>query len=219
LRAARRTLCLGVVPFEPELYPWISLAAIAWGLLDCFFGYRVFKVTVALVGALAGGLLAQAAVLALGFDSTVELAALFVGALGGAALAFLLYLAAVFVAGFGFGATLAVLLLAHFNHMVALLVAIVTGVIGGVAAVKLQKVLIVLATALLGSFRALVAVTYFTAGLDWVYYYRQPQQFPALIDGNGWMFPAILVLAAVGAMAQFELGRDGGGKGDAKKKK
>jgi hypothetical protein len=62
-------------------------------------------------------------------------------------------------------------------------------------------------------------VTYFTAGLDWVYYYRQPQQFPALIDGNGWMFPAILVLAAVGAMAQFELGRDGGGKGDAKKKK
>jgi len=207
------------VPFEPELYPWISLAAIAWGLLDCFFGYRVFKVTVALVGALAGGLLAQAAVLALGFDSTVELAALFVGALGGAALAFLLYLAAVFVAGFGFGATLAVLLLAHFNHMVALLVAIVTGVIGGVAAVKLQKVLIVLATALLGSFRALVAVTYFTAGLDWVYYYRQPQQFPALIDGNGWMFPAILVLAAVGAMAQFELGRDGGGKGDAKKKK
>ncbi len=219
MRAARRTLCLGVVPFEPELYPWISLAAIAWGLLDCFFGYRVFKVTVALVGALAGGLLAQAAVLALGFDSTVELAALFVGALGGAALAFLLYLAAVFVAGFGFGATLAVLLLAHFNHMVALLVAIVTGVIGGVAAVKLQKVLIVLATALLGSFRALVAVTYFTAGLDWVYYYRQPQQFPALIDGNGWMFPAILVLAAVGAMAQFELGRDGGGKGDAKKKK
>lgn len=219
MRAARRTLCLGVVPFEPELYPWISLAAIAWGLLDCFFGYRVFKVTVALVGALAGGLLAQAAVLALGFDSTVELAALFVGALGGAALAFLLYLAAVFVAGFGFGATLAVLLLAHFNHMVALLVAIVTGVIGGVAAVKLQKVLIVLATALLGSFRALVAVTYFTAGLDWVYYYRQPQQFPALIDGNGWMFPAILVLAAVGAMAQFELGRADGGKGDTKKKK
>jgi len=38
------------VQFDPELYPWFSVAAIAWGVLDCFFGYKVFKITLALVG-------------------------------------------------------------------------------------------------------------------------------------------------------------------------
>ena len=204
---------------EPELYPWLSIAALAWGVLDCFFGYRVFKLTIALLGAVIGALLGQAGALALGLDSTGELAGMLLGALGGAGLAFLLYLAAVFMAGFGFGATLAVLLLAHFNHMVALLAAIVAGLVGGFAAVKLQKALLVLATALLGSFRAIVALTFFTAGLDWMYYYRQPQQIPALIDGNAWMFPAILVLAAIGAMVQFEVGTSGGDNGKAKGKK
>lgn len=203
--------------FDAELYPWISVAALAWGLLDCFFGYRIFKITIALLGAVVGALLGQAGAVAVGWDANGEVVALLVGALGGAGLAFLLYLAAVFVAGFGFGATLAILLLSHFNHMVALLAALVAGLVGGFAAVKLQKVLIVLATALMGSFRAVVALTFFTAGLDWLYYYRQPDQIPALIDHNAWMLPAILVLAALGALAQFELA--GGAETGGKKKK
>lgn len=194
------------MPFEPELYPWISVAALFWGLLDCFFGYRIFKVTVALVGAIAGALLGQMAAVAAGLGSAGELAGVFVGALVGAGLAFLLYLGAVFIAGFGLGATLAILLLSRLNHMVALLAACVVGVVGGVAALKLQKVVIVLATAVLGAFRALLALSFFTSQLDWIYYYRQPQQIPALIDNNPWMFPSILALAAVGAIAQFELG-------------
>lgn len=201
---------------DPELYPWISVAALAWGLVDCFFGYKIFKATIAVLGAVAGALLGQMAATAAGLGASGELAGVFVGALFGAGLAFLLYFAAVFAAGFGLGATLAILLLAHFDHMVALLASLVTGLVGGFAAVKLQKVVIILATALLGSFRALLALTYFTAQIDWFFYYRQPQQIPALIDNNAWMFPAILVLAAVGAIAQFELG---GGKGGGKKKK
>lgn len=203
---------------DPELYPWITVAALVWGLLDCFFGYKVFKVTVALLGAVAGALLGHAGAAAAGLGSGAELAGVFLGALFGAGLAFLLYLAAVFLAGFGFGATLTILLLAHFNHMVALLAAVVVGVIGGIAAVKLQRVVIVLATALLGSFRALLALTYFTSQIDWIFYLRQPQQIPALIDNNSWMFPAILLLAAVGAMAQFGGGDGGGAKAKAGKK-
>ena len=204
------------MPIDPELYPWISVGALAWGLIDCFFGYKVFKVTIALLGAVAGALLGQLGAEAAGLGGHAELTGIFVGALAGAGLAFLLYFAAVFAAGFGLGATLAILLLAHFDQMVALLASLVSGLVGGFAAVKLQKVVIILATALLGSFRALLALTYFTAQIDWFFYYRQPQQIPALIDNNAWMFPAILVLAAVGAIAQFELG---GGKGGEKKKK
>lgn len=202
---------------DADLYPWFSVAAILWGLLDCFFGYRVFKLTIALLGAVAGALLAQAGAQAAGLGHGGELAALLVGALLGAGLAFLAYIAAVFVAGFGFGATLAMLLLAHFHHMVALLGALVVGVIGGIAAVKLQRVVIILATSLMGAFRAILALMYFTNQLDWLYYFRVPKEFPAVIEANAWVLPSVLVLAAVGAIAQFEIG--GGKSGGGAKKK
>lgn len=188
-----------------QLYVWMSVAAIAWGLLDCFFGYRVFKITLAVVGGLLGLLLGQAASIALGLGSGAEVIVMIVGGILGASVAFLLYKGAVFVAGFGFGATLGVLLLTHYNDMVALMSGVVLGIVGGFLAVKLQRVLIILSTALLGSFRTILAITYFTGKVDWIYYYQQPQQMPALIDNNAWMLPSVLGLAVVGAIAQFEM--------------
>jgi hypothetical protein len=195
----------GVHP-SGELYPWISVGAIAWGFLDCFFGYRVFKVTLTILGGLLGMVFGQMAGAALGFGHGGEIGGMVIGGLLGAGLAFLLYVAAVFVAGFGFGATLGVLVLTHFNHMVALLSGCVIGIIGGFLAVKLQQVLIMLSTALLGSFRVVLAFSFFTSRIDWIYYFQKPQQIPALVDYNAWMFPAILALAVVGVIAQFELG-------------
>ena len=188
-----------------QLYVWMSVGAIAWGLLDCFFGYRVFKITLAVVGGLLGLLLAQAASTALRFGPGTEVIVMIVGGLLGASVAFLLYKGAVFVAGFGFGATLGVLLLTHYNDMVALMSGVVLGIVGGFLAVKLQRVLIILSTALLGSFRTILAIAYFTGKVDWIYYYQQPQQMPALIDNNAWMLPSVLGLAVVGAIAQFEM--------------
>ncbi len=194
------------MPDLAELYPWISAGAITWGMLDCFFGYRIFKITLTVVGGLLGLAAGQAAALSLGFGPGVEIAAMIIGAVLGAALAFLLYIAAVFVAGFGFGATLGILLLANYQHTVALLTGVVLGIIGGFLAVKVQRILIILSTALLGSFRSILALSYFTSQIDWLFYFKQPDQMPALIDGNGWMFPSILALAAVGVIAQLELG-------------
>ena len=195
-----------------ELYPWISAGALAWGVLDGFLGYRIFKVTLTVFGGLIGVIFGQAAGAALGLGAAGEIGGLIVGGLLGAGLAFLLYVAAVFVAGFLFGAALGILLLANFNHMVALLSGGVIGVIGGFLAVKLQRVLIMLSTALLGSFRAMLALSYFTSRMDWLYYFQHPEQMPALIDNNAWMFPSILTLAAVGVIAQFELGGKAAGK-------
>lgn len=203
---------------DAELYPWISVAVIAWGLLDCFFGYRVFKVTLALLGGLLGAGLCHAAGQALGFGPMGLTIALITGGVLGALLAFLLYIAAVFVAGFGFGTTLGILLLANFHPMVALLSGCVLGVIGGFLAVKVQRILIVLSTALLGAFRAMLALGYFTSQLDWLYYFRQPAQLPALIDNNAWMLPSILGLAVVGVIAQLEIGGGSGGKKKSKGK-
>lgn len=204
---------------DADLYPWISVAAIAWGLLDCFFGYRVFKVTLALLGGLLGAALGLALGAAMGLGPLGLTIALIAGAVLGAVLAFLLYLGAVFIAGFGFGATLGILLLANFHHMVALLSGCVLGIVGGFLAVKIQRVLIILSTALLGAFRAVLALAYFTSQIDWLYYFRQPAQMPALVDSNAWMLPAILALATIGVFAQLELGGSGGGSGGKKKTK
>src|SRR5882757_9740504 len=104
-----------------ELYPWISAGVIAWGLLDCFFGFRLFKVMLAVGGALTGIVLGRIAGAALDMGNAGEIGGMVVGGLLGAGLAYLLYVAAVFVTGFLFGLTLGVLLLSHFNQMVALL--------------------------------------------------------------------------------------------------
>ncbi|WP_438481111.1 TM7S3/TM198-like domain-containing protein [Oleiharenicola lentus] len=202
---------------SPELYPWITVAAIVWGLLDIFFGYKVFKITLAVFGGLVGGVLGQTAGVALGYGLTGQIIGFVFGGLIGAGLAWLLYLAAVFLAGFGFGATLAVLLLAHFNHMAAMLGGCVLGIIGGFVALKMQQVLIVLSTSLIGAFRVVVALAYFTSKIDWFWYFQNPQNLPALIDNNTWMFPAILVLAVIGAVAQFGLGGSSGEKKKAQK--
>jgi hypothetical protein len=194
---------------DAELYPWISVAAITWGLLDCFFGYRVFKITLALLGGLLGAGAAHFAATALGLGPAGQTVALVAGGILGAGLAFLLYIGAVFVAGFGFGATLGILLLANFHQMVALLSGCVLGIVGGFLAVKIQRVLIMLSTGLLGAFRAVLALAYFTSRVDWLYYFRQPDQLPALIEANSWLLPAILALAVVGVLAQFELGGSG----------
>lgn len=205
-----------VVQHSAEIYPWLSAAAIAWGLLDCFFGYRIFRVTLVVLGGCAGALFGQAAGVALNLGTAGAVGGAIAGALLGAGLAFLLYIVAVFLTGFCFGATLGILLLAQLHQTVALLAGGLLGVIGGFAAVKLQRVLIVLSTALLGAFRAVMALGYFTGQLDWLFYFQQPDQIPALITSKPWMFPSILVLAAVGVMAQFEFGVRGGDKANKK---
>lgn len=202
----------------PDLYPWVSATAIAWGVLDCFFGYRIFKVTIAVLGGLAGVLLGHAAGIALQLNDGGTIAAVVVGGIIGAGIAFLLYLAAVFLAGVGFGLTLGVLLLSSWNHTAAVIGGCVLGLVAGFVALKLQRPLITLSTALLGAFRAVLGLTYFTHQLDWIFYYRQPVQIPALFDSHPWMYPAILILAAVGTIIQLGPGRDGSAKPKAKEK-
>ena len=199
--------------FDPELYPWFSVGLIAWGLLDCFLGYRVFKVTVALWGVVLGAILGYAAASAMGLMLVGQIVGLVLGAALGGWLAFMLFLGAVFVAGLLFGLTLGVLLFSNYNPNMALVVGCGLGLVGGFVAVKLQKVLLILSTSLVGAFRALLGLMYFTSHTDWNFYlFQQPRQIPALIDQTAWLLPATLILTAAGALAQFEFKGDDGAK-------
>ncbi len=204
------------VPHSTELYPWISAATLAWGLLDCFFGYRIFRMTFMVLGGLAGALFGQAAGMAMGLGAAGEIGGSIVGALGGAALTLLLFLGAVFLAGFAFGGALGGLLLAGFGQMIALPGGCLLGIMGGIAALKLQRLLLTLSTALLGAVRATLALYYFTSQLDWLYYLQHPEQLAALKESRPWILPCILALATVGAVAQF--GIVGGGPARTKEK-
>jgi hypothetical protein len=194
------------VATNSELYPWLTVAVLAWGLLDCFFGYRIFKLTIVVLGGCAGAIFGHAAGIALEAGSAGEIGGLIVGVLLGAGLAFFLYLAGVALVGFLFGLTLGILLLANWHHMVALFGGCAIGIVAGYLAVKLQRVVLILATALLGAFRALVAGAFFVTKVDWYFYLQQPGQIPALVDNTPWLMPATLGLAAIGALAQFEIG-------------
>jgi len=188
---------------------------IAWGLLDCFVGYRVFKVTVTIMGALTGVYLGFLASVPMGLNGAWQIVAVVVGALLGGGLAFFLYLASVFIAGLLFGLAIGVLLFANYSHSLALIAGFGLGLVGGFVAVKVQKILLILYTALLGALRALLALMFFTEQLDWAFYlFQKPQQIPALIDNKAWLLPATVVLAAAGVFTQLGIDHKSAGKKD-----
>lgn len=186
---------------------------IAWGLLDCFFGYRIFKLTVTLWGIVLGAFAGYVVAFAMGLAPVGYIIGIILGAALVGWLAFMMYLAAVFLAGLFFGVTLGILLLANYDQNVALAAGIVLGLIGGFVAVKFQRLLIIFSTSLLGAFRVLLALMFFTNRTDWNFYlFQQPQQIPALIDSHSWLMPATVLVATAGTLVQLDLKGDAAGK-------
>jgi hypothetical protein len=192
------------VRVDPELYPWLSAFFLIWGLLDCFFGYRIFRITIIFWGAVLGGFLGIAASGALESNPAAIWIGLGVGALVGGALAFFLYLVMVFLAGLSFGIMTGVVLLQEQAAWIAWGSGLALGLLCGWLALKLQRVALILITALAGALRAVVAAMYFTHQIDWNYYLTQhPEQLPALWDAHPWLAPVVIGVATLGALAQF----------------
>jgi hypothetical protein len=134
------------------------------GAVQCFFGYRIFKVILALVGFVLGAGLAGFAGFALSQNQAVALLAGLVGGLIGAALLVALYFVGVFLIGAWLGVLLgAVLCIAAQSEPVPVIL-LILGIIGGVIAVVLQKVIIILATSFGGSWSIVTGIAYFTTG-------------------------------------------------------
>jgi hypothetical protein len=175
-----------------------------WGLVDCFFGYRIFRFAVALLGALVGGLLFSGAVTQwFAGNEPLYWIALAVGAVLGAVLSFLFYLVGVFLAGFSLGYVVAVGLVPFTGPAVTLLAGAVAGAATGLLALLLQRFLISASTALGGAFRVALAVAFFAQGLDWQIYLRSPDQIPALLVGRWWVTVLMFGLGLFGLLVQL----------------
>jgi hypothetical protein len=178
----------------------VALAAIAIGLLQCFAGYRIFRVVLGITGFVLGAVLAGYLIFTW-TDS--QLFAVIAGVIGGLIGAFLLgglYIIGFFVLGAIFGgvATSALFSLAGSTAPVWLVV--VLALVCGILAVVLQKLMIVIATAFGGSWWAMSGIASLTGAIEM----QQLKLAPLGLQeaGTGWLV-AWLVLGIAGMIVQY----------------
>ena len=119
------------------------------GLLACFAGYRIFRVVLGIYGFILGALFASNVV---GEQRVlVMLAAAIGGGLVGALVLIAAYFIGVALIGAGLGAALANLLSAAIGREPHILVVVVLAIVGALLALKLQRYVIIIATAFGGA--------------------------------------------------------------------
>jgi hypothetical protein len=189
----------------------VALIYIGFGLLNCFFGYRLFRILLAVygfvLGALAGVIVASS--LAAGQTLWLIVGAI-AGGIIGAVLMIVLFFVGVFVIGALAGALLAsaigTVIGVHMPTVVVIIVAIVVGIIALIA----QRVVLILATAFGGAWAAVAGgVMLFTgqslAGLGIV---AGPVTWEGARAGMLVVLIVWLVLGIAGTVVQFRITRE-----------
>jgi hypothetical protein len=162
-----------------EAYRQIAICASAvMGLLNCFFGYKLFKLMLALAGFAVGGFMAAAVAQQLTEGQTwMILAAAVGGGVVGAAAFYVLHLLCVFLLGAGAGYGLTVLGFALAGHTPHYVVVVLGAAVGGVVALLLRKPVIIIVTALSGAWAVASGALYFLG-------YGLTQEQVALLQQN-----------------------------------
>ncbi len=129
-----------------------AIFSIAGGVITCFFGHKLFKVVLALVGFLAGAIAGGglATLLTSGAQGVVWVAAILTGILG----AFILIWAfqvGVFLVGAVAGLLIGGVIGTSLSGVIQIAVIALFVILGGLLALKLQRVVVGLATALIGA--------------------------------------------------------------------
>jgi len=182
-----------------------ALVLIVGGAIACFAGYRVFRVVLGIYGFILGALFASSL---MGTEHTLWMIA---AALGGGLVGALILVAAYFVGvalvGAGVGALAASLIWGGLGHEPSALIVIVLAIAGALAALALQRYVIIGATAFGGAWTLIVgglALAGNHAAADqavrtrvWLAYPMNPA------PGQRWVLIAWIVLGIVGAAAQL----------------
>jgi hypothetical protein len=182
-----------------------AIILIAFGLLNCFFGYRIFRFLLAVYGFILGAVVGFVVASNLAAGQTLWLVVgAVVGGLVGALLMVLLFFVGVFVVGGLAGLLLAGLINTAAGVTLPTVVVIIIAVIMGIVALILQRVVLILATAFSGAWAVVagaealitgqtLSFQLFTQSLS-----QQPTSSPLLLILVAW-----LALSVVGAVVQF----------------
>ncbi len=192
----------------------VALMLVAAGAVAAFFGYRLFRIVLAIFGFILGAF-AASSLFGSGSAVTLTVAAI-VGGLIGAGLLMAAYFVGVALVGAGLGAVTAHLVFAAAQgHQPGMLMVILFSTAGAVAATYLQRYFIIVGTGFGGAWTLLVgALAIFgdaiaaraAAARDvWVLYPLDPA------PGRRWVTVAWIVLGITGVATQ--LGWTGGENG------
>jgi hypothetical protein len=190
-----------------------AIVLLVGGVVATFFGYRLFRIVLAIFGFIIGALLASSVV---GTNDTAPMvAAALVGGLVGAGVLIAAYFVGVALVGAGLGAVLANLAFSAADRDPHFLVIVFASMAGAVGAIYLQRYFIIVGTAFGGAWTLIVgalalagnrrALEAAAAGDVWVAYPLDPA------PGQQWLPIAWIGLGLVGVAVQ--MGITGGEKG------
>jgi hypothetical protein len=196
-----------------------AIVLLLGGIVSCFFGYRMFRLVLAIFGFIFGAFAASS--LFAPSDTTGMLVAAAVGGLAGAGILFAAYFVGVALFGAAIGAVVANLAFSASGREPHFLIIAFCAVAGAVLSMYLQRYVIILGTAFGGAWTVIVgamaligdraALAAAAAADVWVAYPLDPA------PGRRWVPIAWIVLSLIGTGVQ--LGWTGGEKGRVVRKK
>lgn len=130
-----------------------AIILLVGGVISCFAGYRVFRVVLGIYGFILGALLTSGAV---GTDSAWMIGAALVGGIVGSLILIAAYFVGVALLGAGIGALATSLIWASLGREPSAIVVILFAIAGALAALALQRYVIIGATAFGGAWTILV---------------------------------------------------------------
>ena len=191
-----------------------ALVLLLGGTVSCFFGYRLFRIVLAIFGFVIGALI-PSSFLPMSSSPWAMLAVALVGGLMGAGVLIAAYFVGVALVGAGLGAVIANLAFSGGGREPSVFVVMFCSIAGAVGATYLQRYFIIVGTAFGGAWTMIVgamalvgnrtALRAATTGDVWVAYPLNPA------PGQRWVLLVWLLLSLIGAGVQ--LGITGGEKG------
>jgi hypothetical protein len=184
-----------------------AIILVLGGLLSCLAGYRVFRVVLGFFGFVLGALLTSSI---MGTDQTVwMIVAAVVGGIVGALILVAAYFVGVALIGAGVGALLVNLIWASLGREPHIVIVILFAIAGALAALALQRYVIIVATGFGGAWTTIVgalalmgdklAVEAAARNNVWLAYPMNPA------PGQRWVIVAWLVLGLVGVIVQLSV--------------
>ena len=179
--------------------------AIFVGTLYCFLGYRTLKFVICMTGFILAG--AMGGALGLYFGHGNVWVAIITGALGGlcgAAALIFIYRLGLFMLGLLATALAAHILLLGRPEPWIMAAVLGAGVIGGLLAVALEKLIVILATSAIGAWFTVCGLGYFLVGPDFLNIMQEPLE---LGHDRAIVAACWATLAIAGTLAQFATNR------------
>lgn len=192
----------------------VVVAVMAVGAWYCFLGYKTLKFIIGLTGfILAGGVAGLLIHWATGGHTISMIIATLIGGISGAFALFFLFRTGIFSLGL-LGATL----IAH-NALIdrpeswAPLAVLGLGIVGGLFALLVERPVMILATAVLGSWLIVSGGAYFYSGSPEI---TDLTQAFTIQEERGIVLACWAVVSLAGFMGQWATNKKGGGKSDVK---